>query len=86
MPSIDDLKRYAVVDPNEDSHVLEDCMAAAIRYFKNAGVPAPEEYDPLYDMGIYQLAVHYYDNRGATGEKRETLPFGVNSIIRQLSL
>ena len=86
MPNIEDLKRYAVVDPTEDSRVLENCMAAAVRYFKNAGVPAPEEDDPLYDMGIYQLAVHYYDNRGATGEQQAPLPFGVSSIIRQLSL
>lgn len=86
MPNIDDLKRYAVVDPTDDGHLLEDCMAAAVRYFENAGVPAPEAYDPLYDMGIYQLAVHYYDNRGATGEQQAPLPFGVSSIIWQLSL
>lgn len=86
MPNIDDLKRYAVVDPNEDSRVLEGCMAAAIQYFENAGVPAPAQNSPLYDIGIYQLAVHYYDNRGAVGDRAELLPFGVGSIIRQLSL
>lgn len=86
MPNIDDLKRYAVVDPADDSRVLEGCLAAAVRYFENAGVPAPQKDDPLYDMGVYQLAVHYYDNRGAVGEKQEALPFGVSSIIWQLRL
>lgn len=84
MPNIDDLKRYAVVDPTEDGKVLEGCMAAAQRYFENAGVPEPQVPDPLYDMGIYMLAVHYYDNRGASGDRTEQLPFGVNSIINQL--
>lgn len=86
MPNIHDLMRYAVVDPAEDSRDLEMCMAAAQRYFDGAGVPAPAEDDPLYDLGIYMLAVHYYDNRGGVGDKTEELPFGVGSIIRQLSL
>ena len=86
MPNINDLKRYAVVDPGEDDHELEACMAAAIRYFENAGVPEPYQEDPLYDLGIYMLSVHYYDNRGALGDKTAELPFGVGSIIRQLSL
>ncbi len=86
MPNIDDLRRYAVVDPAEDSRDLEMCMAAAQRYFANAGVPAPESENPLYDLGIYMLAVHYYDNRGGVGDKTAELPFGIGSIIRQLSL
>lgn len=86
MPNIDDLRRYAVVDPAEDSRDLEMCMAAAQRYFANSGVPVPENEDPLYDLGIYMLAVHYYDNRGGVGDKTAELPFGVCSIIRQLSL
>lgn len=86
MPNINDLKRYAVVDPSEDDRELQLCMAAAQRYFANAGVPAPESENPLYDLGIYMLSVHYYDNRGALGDKTAELPFGVGSIIRQLSL
>lgn len=86
MPNISDLKRYAVVDSSEDDFVLEKCMAAAERYLFNAGVPAPTEENPLYDLCVYQLAVHYYDNRGAAGDKVEQLPFGVGSIIHQLRL
>ncbi len=86
MPSISDLKRYAVVDSSEDDFVLEKCMAAAERYLVNAGVPVPTEENPLYDLCVYQLAVHYYDNRGALGDKAEQLPFGVTSIIHQLRL
>lgn len=86
MPNISDLKRYAVVDSSEDDFVLEKCMAAAERYLVNAGVPVPTGEDPLYDLCVYQLAVHYYDNRGAAQDKAEQLPFGVGSIIHQLRL
>lgn len=84
MLNINDLKRYAVVDPSDDDHELETCMAAAIRYFENAGVPEPYQEDPLYDLGIYMLSTHYYDNRGVLGDKTDELPFGVGSIILQL--
>lgn len=86
MPNISDLKRYAVVDSSEDDFVLGKCMAAAERYLVNAGVLVPTEEDPLYDLCVYQLAVHYYDNRGALSDKAEQLPFGVTSIIHQLRL
>ncbi len=84
MPNLEDLKRYAVVDPTSDGSVLNGCMAAAMRYFANAGVPEPAEADPLYDMGIYMLATHYYDHRGVMDENAAPIPFGVNSIINQL--
>lgn len=84
MLNIEDLKRYAVVDPTSDDCVLKSCMAAAVRYFANAGVSEPEEDDPLYDMGVYMLATHYYDHRGVMDENAAPIPFGVNSIINQL--
>ncbi len=88
MPNMEELRRYAVVDPTEDGLVLEKCLAAAMRYFENAGVPPPPagEEDPLYDLGVYQLATHYYDNRGAAGDQLALLPYAVNSIINQLKL
>lgn len=74
MPNISDLKRYAVVDSSEDDFVLGKCMAAAERYLVNAGVLVPTEEDPLYDLCVYQLAVHYYDNRVLLVTRRSSFP------------
>lgn len=88
MPNMEELRRYAVVDPTEDGLVLEKCLAAAMRYFENAGVPPPQtgKEDPLYDLGVYQLATHYYDNRGVSDDQQSPMPYGVNAIIHQLRL
>ena len=87
MPSIEELKRYAVLDADGDTKTLELCMGAAMRWFANAGVPEPEAKNELYDLGVYMLAVHYFDNRGAIGKSDDTqLPFGVFSIMHQLRL
>lgn len=86
MPSIDELKRYAVLDPDGDEQTLLLCMNAAKQWFQNAGVPEPEERNELYDLGVYMLAVHYFDNRGAIGTEDKNLPFGVFSIMHQLRL
>lgn len=84
MPSVDVLRRYAVVDPADDTAILELCLNAATDYFRGAGVKDPIGDMPLYDLGIYMLATHYYDNRGAMGDPAAALPYGVNSIINQL--
>lgn len=86
MPSIEGLKRYAVLDPDGDAQTLELCMNAAKQWFENAGVPEPETKNELYDLGVYMLAVHYFDNRGAIGKDDVNLPFGVFSIMHQLRL
>lgn len=94
MPSIDELKRYAVLDPDGDEETLKICMEAAEEWFANAGVPRPKETTRLYDLGVYMLAVHYFDNRGAvsdagkgaTTETDRHIPFGVLSIMHQLRL
>lgn len=86
MPSIDELKRYAVLDPDGDVETLKICMEAAEEWFANAGVPRPKETTRLYDLGVYMLAVHYFDNRGAIGNTDAQLPFGVFSIMHQLRL
>lgn len=84
MPQLNELKRYAVLDPSDgDDLLLEACMEAAVEWFQGAGV-APRE-SRLYDLGVYMLAVHYFDNRGVVG-KDEQLPMGVYSIMHQLRL
>lgn len=87
MPSIEELRRYAVLDPDGDVATLNMCMEAAKQWFANAGVAEPTEPNKLYDLGVYMLAVHYFDNRGAIGSKNdEQLPLGVFSIMHQLRL
>lgn len=85
MPNIDDLRRYAVLDPDGDETTLRLCMDAAINWYANAGVPPGTE-NPLYDLGVYMLAVHYYDNRGVLADKSAEVPLGVMSIMHQLRL
>ena len=86
MPNIEELRRYAVLDQGGDMMMLQACMDAAIAWFGNAGVKPPEEANRLYDIGVYMLATHYFDNRGVApeGGKSGELPFGVFSIMHQL--
>lgn len=59
-------------------------MGAAKRYLANADVP--EQDDPLYDLGCYMLAMHWYDNRGvvAIGSVQGEILHGIQAIIHQL--
>lgn len=40
-----------------------------------------EDVDPLLKRGILGLANHYYQNRGAVGNKQDQIPFGVDTIL-----
>ncbi len=62
------------------------CLNAAKKYFANGGVPEPAEQDALYELGVYMLAMDWYDNREVQviGTVKETLAHGLNSIILQL--
>ena len=87
MVSLEGLKRYAVLGPGGDDQTLQLCLDSAIHWFENAGVDAHHTADPLYELGVYMLALHWYDNRGAIGtastDNRE-LPYGVMTIMHQL--
>lgn len=85
MATLEMLRRYAVMEPDEDDGVLRMCLAAAAGWFDGAGVPEPAEPDALYDVGVYMLALHYHDNRDATADKAACTPFGVMSIRHQLA-
>lgn len=84
MATLEGLKRYAVVGPGGDTATLELCLAAAQEWFRGAGVDPPDNDNALYDIGIYMLALHYYDQRGVVGDKIAELPLGVMSIMHQL--
>lgn len=90
-PNINDLKRYAGLNPDGDDQTLSICMEAAKEWFRNAGVEGDGENSALYALGVYMLAVHYYDNRGvldlsSAARSSDSLPFGVMSIMHQLRL
>lgn len=84
MTNIEDLARYAVLDPVADAALLTICLNAAKEWFANAGVEERAG-SPLYDLGVYMLATHYYEKRGVVAEgSTDTVPMGVQSIVHQL--
>lgn len=90
--NIDGLKGWAVVAGDADDAPLALCLEASKRWFANAGVPEVGDGEPdsfLYVMGVYMLATHYYDNRGALIDSKlqgvnASMPYGVNAIRLQL--
>lgn len=86
MPTLDGLKRYGVLGASSDDTTLKLCLDAAVEWFTGAGVRPPDPANPLYDMGVYMLALHYYDRRGVVADRAEVaaLPYGVMSIVHQL--
>lgn len=84
MPEIRTLMRYAAANPDTDRGLMEVCMEAAMQWLENAGVTRRED-NALYDMGVYMLATHYFDNRGVVSENsNQQIPLGVFSIMHQL--
>lgn len=84
MPNLDTLARYANATTDTDKELLADCMEAAQVWFENAGVKRLED-NKLYDLGVYQLATHYFDNRGVVAEgSTAEIPHGIFPIMHQL--
>lgn len=79
MPDMDFMRRFAGVDPDSDTTVLEMCVEAAQSWYRRAGVP-DQDGNALYDFWICNLAAWMYDNRGATGNEAQVPPFIVSSI------
>lgn len=86
MVSIESFREWAVIDGDVNDTSVELALMAAKNYFANAGVPEPEEDNPLYDLGVYRLATHYVDNRGpvTSGTGADNIPYGITGIILQL--
>ena len=78
------LRRYVVATPEMDDPLLTDLMEAAQLWLENAGVPRLNT-NRLYDLAVYQLAAHWFDQRGVVAENgAEQIPLGVFSIMFQL--
>lgn len=84
MADIEGLKQYLRLENDEEQ--LNMYLAAAKNYALHAGVTEPESDSPLYDLLIYMLACHWYDNRGVqtVGSNVNDLSLSVNSLILQL--
>ena len=86
MPDINTLARWAAANADTDRELLALSMEAAQLYLEGAGVRRMTD-NALYDLAVYQLAVHYFDNKGVLSEGGAVeIPMGVNSIMHQLRL
>lgn len=87
MANLEGQKQYSRID--YDDPAIPVFFEAAKKYLQNAGVhPQKEEQttESLYDICVYMLADHWYNQRGAMSEGKYTkeLPFGITAIILQL--
>lgn len=83
MLTLEAAKRFASLDPDSDDTVIQLCMDAAIKWFEDAGVPRGTN-AKTYELGVYRLASHYYDNRGTTDQAADLVPPTVFSVMHQL--
>ena len=83
MADIAGLRGYLRAD--EDDEVIEAYLAAAREYAHNAGIPERRN-SRLYDLLVYMLACHWYDNRGVQviGSGVESLSKSVDALVLQL--
>lgn len=80
------VKLYCRIDGNEEDDLLLTLMDAAAEYLEGAGVAAPEEPDPLYDLAVKALVLDYYDHRGRTETGTQSRIPGLDNAIVQLKL
>ncbi len=62
--SLTGFKSYARIMPDDTDETAELCLAAAQQHAHDAGIPDSLNGDAKYNLYIYALALHYYDNRG----------------------
>lgn len=78
------VKVYMKVDGSEDDAVITTIWEAAKLYISGAGVKAPASgtSNPLYDLAVWALTLHWYDNRDALAE--QIVPSGYDRMLGQL--
>ena len=92
MADVSGLREHAVLDGDVTNAQLELYLNAAMGYLKGAGVVEPSGSEAgaspleadLYDLAVYQVATHYYEQRGLIGQSVAPEVFGVQGIIHQL--
>lgn len=76
------VKAYMKVDHDTEDDLIWSLYLAAKAYL---GVPEPKAPNPLYDLAVWRLTLHYYDHRDAVGNEAD-FPAGLRPIITQLKL
>lgn len=66
-------------DPENDALIWALYQAAKLYL----GVREPKEPNPLYDLAVWRLTLHYYDHRDAVGNEAD-FPAGLRPIINRL--
>lgn len=79
------VKGYMKVDADcgEDEDALIWALFLAAKVY--LGVAEPEEPNPLYDLAVWRLTLHYYDHRDAVGNEAD-FPAGLRPIINRLKV
>lgn len=78
-------KLYCKIDADDDeaTQLLIPLMEAAIVYLQNAGIEDCGSNQPLYQLALWGLVLHWYDGGEAVGGV-DKLPAGTRAIINQL--
>ena len=84
--SLESVKAYCRIDGDQEDGLLRSLIGAAKDYLANAGVDEPAADSPLYALAVKGLVLHFYDERGLTGQTALSLIPGMRNAITQLKL
>lgn len=93
MQLLDELKEYLRIDGNDEDTTLSLFLSSAQLVLENSGVKLPKDYYLIVDdkdvfaehrLAVIMLATHYYENRIATTNMKNEIPYGVQTMILQL--
>ncbi len=79
------VKRYCMIDTEEEDELLTLLTVSAMEYLTDAGVTQTE--DARYTLAVCALVLHWHDHRGPTLDSQQaSVPLGLRTIITQLKL
>ena len=84
MADLAGFRQYAVIGGEESDSELSLYLEATMAYVQGAGVPEPEDDNPLYDLLVYRLATFYHDHKAFPEQGTDALFNGCNGMIIQL--
>lgn len=92
MITLQEVKEYARIDIDEDDQLLQNCIAAAVEYLKNAtGKEYPETDEngneinyQLEKIYLQLLIAYWYEKRTPAGGVGEDFSFMTKSLMLQL--
>lgn len=80
MIALDDLKRYARIDYDDDDDLIAGLGAAWETYLKGAGIHQRGEDDSVYRLLVQAMTLHSYEFRTVSPD---ALPLGLRRMINQ---